>query len=255
MPAALRRALRGGGGVHLAAFPAGVRRAAVAPTITRNRRRSTCPIRRRRAWTCSRAATRTASCNAPAAARSPASSATSSSCTAARCGSSRSSRCSQEVEAWQARGASQVFFADDNFIGNRAYAKELLRALARWNARQRQAAVVLYAGQHRHGPRRGAARTAARRQLRLGLHRHRVAPQGQPGRDPQDPEREARPGRGGPQDPIVQPVHLRRHDRGLRPGRRRRIFDEQYAFSRRRRSRSSCSACCWRCRGRRCTSA
>ena len=31
----------------------------------------------------------------------------------------------------------QVFFADDNFIGNRAYAKELLRALAQWNARQR----------------------------------------------------------------------------------------------------------------------
>src|SRR5205085_4495447 len=28
-------------------------------------------------------------------------------------------------------------FADDNFIGNRAYAKELLRALAAWNARQR----------------------------------------------------------------------------------------------------------------------
>jgi radical SAM superfamily enzyme YgiQ (UPF0313 family) len=43
----------------------------------------------------------------------------------------------QELEAWQARGAGKVFFADDNFIGNRAYAKELLRAVARWNARQR----------------------------------------------------------------------------------------------------------------------
>jgi radical SAM superfamily enzyme YgiQ (UPF0313 family) len=43
----------------------------------------------------------------------------------------------REIEAWQARGAGKVFFADDNFIGNRAYAKELLRALARWNARQR----------------------------------------------------------------------------------------------------------------------
>jgi radical SAM superfamily enzyme YgiQ (UPF0313 family) len=43
----------------------------------------------------------------------------------------------REVEAWQARGAGKVFFADDNFIGNRAYAKGLLRALARWNARQR----------------------------------------------------------------------------------------------------------------------
>jgi radical SAM superfamily enzyme YgiQ (UPF0313 family) len=42
-----------------------------------------------------------------------------------------------EIESWQARRAGKVFFADDNFIGNRAYAKELLRALARWNARQR----------------------------------------------------------------------------------------------------------------------
>jgi radical SAM superfamily enzyme YgiQ (UPF0313 family) len=42
-----------------------------------------------------------------------------------------------EIAAWQARGAGKVFFADDNFIGNRAYAKELLRAVARWNARQR----------------------------------------------------------------------------------------------------------------------
>lgn len=43
----------------------------------------------------------------------------------------------QEIEAWQARGAGKVFFADDNFIGNRAYAKDLLRAVAQWNARQR----------------------------------------------------------------------------------------------------------------------
>jgi radical SAM superfamily enzyme YgiQ (UPF0313 family) len=42
----------------------------------------------------------------------------------------------KEVEAWQARGTSQVFFADDNFIGHRPYAKELLRGLAAWNARQ-----------------------------------------------------------------------------------------------------------------------
>jgi radical SAM superfamily enzyme YgiQ (UPF0313 family) len=44
-----------------------------------------------------------------------------------------------EIAAWQARGAGKVFFADDNFIGNRAYAKELLRAVARWNGRQRWA--------------------------------------------------------------------------------------------------------------------
>jgi radical SAM superfamily enzyme YgiQ (UPF0313 family) len=43
----------------------------------------------------------------------------------------------REVAAWQRRGSLQVFFADDNFVGNRAYAKELLRALAAWNARQR----------------------------------------------------------------------------------------------------------------------
>ena len=34
-------------------------------------------------------------------------------------------------------GAGKVFFADDNFIGNRAYAKELLRAVGQWNGRQR----------------------------------------------------------------------------------------------------------------------
>jgi radical SAM superfamily enzyme YgiQ (UPF0313 family) len=45
----------------------------------------------------------------------------------------------QEIEAWKAKGVPQVFFADDNFIGNRAYAKDLLRALAQWNKKQRQA--------------------------------------------------------------------------------------------------------------------
>src|SRR5205807_174274 len=45
----------------------------------------------------------------------------------------------REVAAWHARGVSHVFFADDNFIGHRAYAKDLLRALARWNAARRQA--------------------------------------------------------------------------------------------------------------------
>src|SRR5262245_27406730 len=44
-----------------------------------------------------------------------------------------------EVTAWQARGAAHVFFADDNFIGHRAYAKDLLRALIEWNAAQKQA--------------------------------------------------------------------------------------------------------------------
>jgi radical SAM superfamily enzyme YgiQ (UPF0313 family) len=43
----------------------------------------------------------------------------------------------QEVEAWHRRGVAQLFFADDNFVGNRPYAKQLLRALAGWNARQR----------------------------------------------------------------------------------------------------------------------
>jgi len=44
-----------------------------------------------------------------------------------------------EVRNWQAQGASHVFFADDNFIGHRAYAKDLLRALIKWNAAQKQA--------------------------------------------------------------------------------------------------------------------
>lgn len=43
----------------------------------------------------------------------------------------------QEVQAWHRRGTAQVFFADDNFVGNRAYAKELLHALAEWNDKQR----------------------------------------------------------------------------------------------------------------------
>ena len=42
----------------------------------------------------------------------------------------------QEVEAWHRKEVVQVFFADDNFVGNRPYAKELLRALVAWNARQ-----------------------------------------------------------------------------------------------------------------------
>jgi radical SAM superfamily enzyme YgiQ (UPF0313 family) len=45
----------------------------------------------------------------------------------------------QEVDGWARRGNAQVFFADDNFIGNRAYAKDLLRALARYNAGRRHA--------------------------------------------------------------------------------------------------------------------
>src|SRR6516225_4170240 len=44
----------------------------------------------------------------------------------------------QEVEAWRRYGVSVVFFADDNFVGHRAYAKELLQALARWNKRQQR---------------------------------------------------------------------------------------------------------------------
>jgi hypothetical protein len=44
----------------------------------------------------------------------------------------------QEVEAWRRYGVSVVFFADDNFVGHRAYAKELLKALARWNKRQQR---------------------------------------------------------------------------------------------------------------------
>src|SRR5262245_19010295 len=43
-----------------------------------------------------------------------------------------------EVKAWHARGVMSLFFADDNFVGHRAYAKELLRALAAWNAKQQR---------------------------------------------------------------------------------------------------------------------
>lgn len=44
----------------------------------------------------------------------------------------------QEVEAWHRQGIGQLFFADDNFVGNRPYAKDLLRDLAEWNNRQRR---------------------------------------------------------------------------------------------------------------------
>ncbi|MFO0845039.1 MAG: DUF4070 domain-containing protein [Gemmataceae bacterium] len=43
-----------------------------------------------------------------------------------------------EVEAWHKKGVMQVFFADDNFVGHRAYAKEMLHALAEWNRKQRR---------------------------------------------------------------------------------------------------------------------
>lgn len=38
-----------------------------------------------------------------------------------------------EVQAWADKGATYLFFADDNFVGHRAYAKELLRGLIQWN--------------------------------------------------------------------------------------------------------------------------
>jgi radical SAM superfamily enzyme YgiQ (UPF0313 family) len=41
-----------------------------------------------------------------------------------------------EVQAWADRGLTYVFFADDNFVGHRAYAKELLRALIKWNRKR-----------------------------------------------------------------------------------------------------------------------
>jgi radical SAM superfamily enzyme YgiQ (UPF0313 family) len=42
-----------------------------------------------------------------------------------------------EVQAWADRGATYVFFADDNFVGHRAYAKDLLRKLIRWNSKRK----------------------------------------------------------------------------------------------------------------------
>jgi radical SAM superfamily enzyme YgiQ (UPF0313 family) len=41
----------------------------------------------------------------------------------------------RELDALRALGARKVFFVDDNFIGNKARAKETLRALAGWQAR------------------------------------------------------------------------------------------------------------------------
>src|SRR6266852_4057302 len=44
-----------------------------------------------------------------------------------------------EISAWQRRGAGKVFFADDNFIGNRAYAKDSLRSSSASSRPARQA--------------------------------------------------------------------------------------------------------------------
>ncbi|HEY1377011.1 MAG TPA: radical SAM protein [Gemmataceae bacterium] len=41
-----------------------------------------------------------------------------------------------EVEAWADQGHTYLFFADDNFVGHRAYAKDLLRALIAWNKKR-----------------------------------------------------------------------------------------------------------------------
>ena len=238
VPPALRRALRGRGRVHLAALPARVRRRAGTPTTTSSTRRSTCPTRRRRAWTSSTAATPTASSSVRAAARSPASSATSSSCTAARCASSRSSRSSRRSRPGIARGATQVFFADDNFVGNRAYAKELLRALAEWNARQRrplsfytQASIDMV----RDEELLGLLRDANFISVFIGIESPRKASLAETHKTA---ERADRPGRGGPQDPVVQPVRLGRHDRRLRQRRRRASSTSSTSSCRKRRSRS-----------------
>jgi radical SAM superfamily enzyme YgiQ (UPF0313 family) len=40
------------------------------------------------------------------------------------------------VEAGHRTGIPVVFFADDNFVGHPAYARELLRELEKWNAKQ-----------------------------------------------------------------------------------------------------------------------
>jgi radical SAM superfamily enzyme YgiQ (UPF0313 family) len=41
-----------------------------------------------------------------------------------------------EIQAWQNAGFGMLFFSDDNFVGNRAYSKELLRAVIKWNKQQ-----------------------------------------------------------------------------------------------------------------------
>jgi len=42
----------------------------------------------------------------------------------------------EEIQTWKDAGFSMIFFSDDNFVGNRAHSKELLRHLAEWNKRQ-----------------------------------------------------------------------------------------------------------------------
>lgn len=42
----------------------------------------------------------------------------------------------REVELWADAGTELIFFSDDNFVGNRPYAKELLRALVAFNSKR-----------------------------------------------------------------------------------------------------------------------
>jgi len=49
-----------------------------------------------------------------------------------------------ELERWAARGVDFVTFADDNLVGDRAYCRRMLRAVADWN-RARSVPISLYA--------------------------------------------------------------------------------------------------------------
>ena len=97
-------------------------------------------------------------------------------------------------------GLRQIFVVDDNFIGNKREAKELLNAIAEWQNGQRLRRGVHDRGQPQRRAGRRVAATHEARELRHHLRGHRVAASGEPGGDQEAPERT----RG---HPHVRPPH------------------------------------------------
>ena len=93
-----------------------------------------------------------------------------------------------EIAECHRLGARQVFLVDDNFIGNKKLAKELLRAIAAWSEEHGHpihfnTEVTLNVAQDDE-----LLAAAARRALHHRLHRHREPAARVAGGDQEDPE-------------------------------------------------------------------
>ena len=125
-----------------------------------------------------------------------------------------------EIAECHRLGATQVFLVDDNFIGNKKLAKELLRAIAEWSEANGHpmyfnTEVSLNVAQDDE-----LLELLQRGALHHHLHRHREPAEGVAAGDQEDAEHARRPGRERPQDPVVRHPGAGRHDRRLRQRRR-----------------------------------